>query len=138
MKLETTLPERVGLLHVVPVADLFALLLVAVLLGQSFVSEAGVQVELPVSRYQLSRAADSSVITLTEGEPPVMWLDRSRVSEEELVDALRGIRERASGIPSVYLRSDKAVSAGEERRVAELALAEEFRVYLLGQPKEEQ
>lgn len=138
MKLETTLPERVGLLHVVPVADLFALLLVAVLLGQSFVSEAGVQVELPVSRYQLSRAADSSVITLTEGEPPVMWLDRSRVSEKELVDALREIRERASGIPSVYLRSDKAVSAGEERRVAELALAEEFRVYLLGQPKEEE
>lgn len=137
MKLETTLPERVGFLHVVPVADLFALLLVALLLGQSFVSEAGVQVELPVSRYQLSRATDASVITLTEGEPPVMWLDRNRVSEGELIEALNGIRERTSGVPSVYLRSDKAVPAGEERRVAELALAAEFRVYLLGQPQEE-
>ncbi|MCH7228195.1 ExbD/TolR family protein [Haloferula sp. A504] len=134
--METTLPERVGFLQVVPAADLFALLLVAILLGQSFVSEAGVQVELPVSRYQLTRASDASVITLTEGKDPVLWLDRERMSEEELIEALNAIRERSAGVPSVYLRSDKAVAAGEERRVAELALAAGFRVYLLGQPKE--
>ena len=135
--METTLPERVGFLQVVPAADLFALLLVAILLGQSFVSEAGVQVELPVSRYQLSRAADASVITLTEGQPPVLWLDRDRLSEDELIESLARIRDRAASVPSVYLRSDKAVPAGEERRVAELALAAGFRVYLLGQTSEE-
>ena len=138
MKLETTLPERVGFLQFIPIADLFALLLVALLLGQSFVSEAGVQVELPVSRYQLSRASDASVITLTEGEPPVMWLDRERMTEQQLVEALGQIRDRTQGVPSVYLRSDKAVPAGEERRVAELALVAGFRVYLLGQSRREE
>lgn len=136
MKLESTLPERVGFLQAVPVFDLFALLLVALLLGQSFMSEAGVQVELPVSRYQLSRTSDASVITLTEGEPPVLFLDRDRMSEEELVEALSTIREKTPGIPSIYVRSDASVDAGHERRIAEVALDAGFRVYLLGQPPE--
>jgi biopolymer transport protein ExbD len=136
MKLETSLPERVGLLQAVPAFDLFALLLIAVLLGQSFMNEAGVQVELPVSRYQLSRASDASVITMTEGEPPVLWLDREQVDEAELAERLEAIQSVASGIPNVYLRSDGAVSARHEHRIAEMALAAGFRVYLLGQPGE--
>ncbi len=136
MKLESTLPERVGFLQAVPIFDLFALLLVALLLGQSFMSEAGVQVELPVSRYQLSRMSDASVITLTEGEPPVIWLDRNRMSEEQLPQTLAEMREKTAGVPSVYLRSDASIAAGHERRIAEMALAAGFRVYLLGQAEE--
>lgn len=137
MKLVSTLPERVGFLYVVPGADLFALLLVALLLGQSFMSEAGVQVELPVSPYQVSRTSDASVITLTEGDPPVIWLDRDRVTEPELVERLKTMREATAGVPSVMVRSDRSVSVGHERRIAEAALAAGFRVYLLGQPPKE-
>lgn len=137
MKLVSTLPERVGFLHAVPILDLFALLLVALLLGQSFMSEAGVQVELPVSRYQVARTSDASVITLTEGSPPVLWLDREQVGEEELAARLAALREATGSVPSVMVRSDRAVAAGDERRIAEVALAAGFRVYLLGQPPEE-
>lgn len=132
MKLVTTLPERVGFLHAVPILDLFALLLVALLLGQSFMNEAGVQVELPVSRYQVSRSTDAAVITLTGGNPPVIWLDRDRLSESALAERLALMRDQSGAMPSVMIRSDRSVAAGDERRIAEVALAIGFRVYLLG------
>ncbi|BCX49597.1 hypothetical protein HAHE_35050 [Haloferula helveola] len=132
MKLVGTLPERVGFLHAVPIFDLFALLLVALLLGQSFMSQSGVQVELPVSRYQIARLSDASTITLTPGNPPVLWLEREQVSEKELLERLKQIRAETSGIPNVCIRSDQSISSEYERRVAEEALQAGFRVYLVG------
>ncbi|MGB1130330.1 MAG: biopolymer transporter ExbD [Haloferula sp.] len=132
MKLETTLPERVGFLHALPICDLFALLLIAVLLGPSFITQAGVQVEMPVSRFQVARDSDASVITITPGEPPVLWLEREQVTEEELLERLQERRVASLQVPVVYVRSDHEISAGFERRVAELALHAGFRVYLLG------
>jgi len=137
MKLETTLPERVGFLHAVPIFDLFALLLIAIMLGPSFITQAGVQVEMPVSRFQVARHSDASVITITQGEPPVLWLERIRVTEEELVKQLEERRQASLQVPVVYLRSDAQISSDFERRIAELALQAGFRVYLLGESKEE-
>lgn len=137
MKLESTLPERVGFLHAVPIVDLFALLLVAVMLGPSFITQAGVQVEMPVSRFQIARQADASVITITQGEPPVFWLERERVTEEELIERLEGRRKASIQVPVVHLRCDQHIPAEVERRVAELALQSGFRVYLLGRTAEE-
>ncbi|MBK1827583.1 ExbD/TolR family protein [Haloferula rosea] len=136
MKLETTLPERVGFLHAVPIFDLFALLLIAIMLGPSFITQAGVQVEMPVSRFQVARQSDASVITITQGEPPVIWLERMQVSEEELVAKLESRRQASIQVPVVYVRSDKQISAEFERRVTELALQAGFRVYLLGRAEE--
>ena len=134
MKLESTLPDRVGFLHVVPILDLFALLLVALLLGPAFLNQAGVQVELPVSRFQLARSADATVVTVTEGQPPVLWLGRERMDEVALAERLESIRAQSATIPVAYIRSDAGVTAGEERKVVELVLGAGFRVYLLGKP----
>lgn len=132
MKLETTLPVRAGFLHALPIFDLFALFLVLFLLGPSFVNQSGVEVELPVSRFRVERHADAAVVTLTRGEPPVIWLERQRVAESELVDRLAARREETGGVPVLYLRTEAEVGAGEERRVAELALEQGYRVFLLG------
>ena len=68
MKLESTLPERPGLLHAVPVLDLFALLWLMVLLAPSLLQQSGVSVELPPSRFKLDRFPDALVVTLGPGE----------------------------------------------------------------------
>jgi len=39
MKLESTLPERPGFLHAVPLIDMFGLLLIFLLLGPAFVAQ---------------------------------------------------------------------------------------------------
>lgn len=132
MKLVSTLPERVGFLHVVPVFDLLVLLLVFFLVGPSLVNQSGVEVEMPVSRYQVARQADASVITLTKGNPPVIWLGRQQVTAEELVAALAQLRLESLTIPTVYIRSDQEIASRDERAVAESALQAGFKVYLLG------
>jgi biopolymer transport protein ExbD len=137
MKLESTLPERPGFLFVVPAFNLFALLLVFFLLGPSFVSQSGVAVELPVSRFQMERQADATVVTITAGSEPGYWLEREPVSLGQLserLDARRG--SESAPATSVLLRVDKGVPVETQRKVAEIALQKGLRVYLLGQPEE--
>lgn len=134
MKLQGTLPERVGLLHAVPVFDIFVLILIALLLGQSLVTQSGVEVELPISRYQVARSGDATVITITPGDPPVIWLERDKVTAVELSTKLSELRDASSTVPMVYIRSDKSVPAEYERKIAEAALSSGYRVYLLGKP----
>lgn len=136
MKLESTLPERPGFLFVVPAFNIFALLLVFFLLGPSFVSQSGVAVELPVSRFQMERQADATVVTITAGDPPEYWVEREQVSLGQLserLDARRG--SDASPATTVLLRADQGVSVDTQRKVAEIALQKGLRVYLLGQPE---
>jgi biopolymer transport protein ExbD len=137
MKLESTLPERPGFLFVVPAFNVFALLLVFFLLGPSFVSQSGVAVELPVSRFQMERQADATVVTVTAGDPPGYWLEREPVSLGQLserLDARRG--SESAPATTVLLRVDKGVPVETQRNVAEIALQKGLRVYLLGQPEQ--
>jgi len=137
MKLESTLPERPGFLFVVPAFNLFALLLVFFLLGPSFVSQSGVAVELPVSRFQMERQVDATVVTITAGTDPGYWLEREPVSLGQLserLDARRG--SESAPATTVLLRVDKGVPVDTQRKVAEIALQKGLRVYLLGQPAE--
>lgn len=134
MKLVSTLPERAGFLHAIPLFDLFALLLVFILLGPSFVKHSGVRVEMPMSRYQVERDPNAAVITITQGNPPVIWLERQRVTEGEMISQLASRREKTAAVPTVYIRSDAEIPASYERMVAERALQQGFRVYLLGRP----
>jgi biopolymer transport protein ExbD len=136
MKLESTLPERPGFLFVVPAFNLFALLLVFFLLGPSFVSQSGVAVELPVSRFQMERQSDATVVTITAGGPAAYWIEREPVSLGQLSERL-DTRRGSDSAPasSVLLRVDKGVPAEVQRNVAEIALQKGLRVYLLGQPE---
>jgi biopolymer transport protein ExbD len=134
MKLVSTLPERAGFLHAIPLFDLCTLLLVFILLGPTFVRYSGVRVEMPMSRYQVERDPNAAVITITKGSPAVIWLERKQVTESELIEQLVQRREKSVTVPTVYIRSDAEISASYERQVAETALQQGFRVYLLGRP----
>ncbi|MBB5350035.1 biopolymer transport protein ExbD [Haloferula luteola] len=135
MKLVSTLPERIGFLHAIPVLDLFTLLLLALLMGPTFLNQSGVQVEMPASQYQIPRNADARVITLTEGDPVVLWLGRERLSEQDLVARLKEQTGEGGPIPVAYIKTEQRIPAGVERRIAEQVLNAGFRVYLLGGAK---
>jgi biopolymer transport protein ExbD len=136
MKLVTTLPERLGFLHVLPLFDVFALLLMFLLLGPSFLMQAGVAVELPPSRFQMDRYAQAVVVSIAAGPPAQIYFERRPVSQAELAELLE--KRRSEGTPgdnTVLLRSDRGVSVGIEREVMELALEKTFRVVKVGSPR---
>jgi len=134
LKLETHLPERPGLLHAVPVMDIFVLLWLLFLLGPSLLRQSGISVELPLSRFQLERYQETLVITLGPGETgPRIHLGRDAVDMGQLDQQLEELR--AGGAPAraiVLLQTDAGTPVGLERQVSEMVLEKGFRLALVG------
>jgi len=134
LKLETKLPERPGLLHAVPVLDVFALLWLLFLLGPSLLRQSGVMVELPPSRFQLERFQETLVITLGPGEDgPRIHLGRDAMTFDELTERFEQLR--ADGAPAkamVLLQTDAGTPVGIERQVSEMVLGKGFRLAMVG------
>jgi biopolymer transport protein ExbD len=136
MKLETTLDERPGFLHAMPLFDLFALVTMLLMLGPMFLSQGGISVEVPSSRFQMQRYGDSIVVTVGPGSEEVpIYLGRQAVTLEELSEQLAALKldekmERAI----VLLKTDVRTSVGMERKVSEVILGAGFRLALVGQP----
>ena len=136
MKLELTLPERPGFLHVLPVFNLFLLLLLFFMLGPSLVSQSGVMVDLPPSKFQMERFRDTLVVTLgpVQGGPQLHF-QRHPETLDELAARLDALRTDGTAAKAVIvLQTDAATPVAEERAVAEMILGKGFRLALVGQP----
>jgi biopolymer transport protein ExbD len=134
MKLVMTLPERPGLLHALPILNLFALMMFFFLLGPSLVLQSGVAVELPPSRFQMQRYQDALVVTLGPGEPtPRIHFGRDPVTVSELSSRLEQLHNEGSSSKSiVLLQTDTGTPVGVEREVTELVLGQGFRLAIVG------
>lgn len=134
MKLEMTLPERPGFLHALPILNIFALMQMFFLIGPSLMSQSGMAVELPQSKFQMERYEDSLIITLGPGEPePVIYLGREPVTRAELIERLEKLsQERVQSKAIVLLQTDASTPVGVEREIAELVLGKGFRVAVVG------
>ena len=134
MKLETTLEERPGFLHAIPLFDLFMLVTMLLILGPMFLSQSGVSIELPTSRFQMQRYRESIVVTLGAGDvEPRLYLGRQAVTIEELrerLDALRSDEIMSRAV--VLLKTDAGSSVGVERAVTEMILSAGFKLALVG------
>ena len=142
MKLELSLPERPGLLHALPVFDLFLMLWIVFVLSSALNRQTGVAVELPASQFELERYHSTLVVTIASGEPaPQVYLGRDAVSMDELQVRLQELHDKgAQRHAIVLLRADQSIPVGVQRRIEELALNLGFRVAVLGaeQAEEEQ
>lgn len=129
-----SLPERPGLLHAVPILNIFALLWLLFVVSSSLLRQSGITVELPPSRFQLDRYQNTLVVTLGPGEStPRIHFGRDAVSMEELTgrfDQLRGEGAQANSL--VLLQTDSGTPVGIEREVTELVLSKGFRLALVG------
>ncbi len=130
-----TLPERPGFLHVLPVVNLFLLLVLFFMVGPSLLLQSGMKVELAPSKFQMERFQDTLVVTLGPGQPPSnIHFGRRPVTFEELTALLE--QKRADGTAAkvvVLLHSDRETSVRMEREVAEMILGKGFRLALVGQ-----
>jgi hypothetical protein len=134
MKLETTLEERPGFLHALPLFDLFALVMMLLLLGPMFITRSGVTVEAAVSQFQMQRFRESIVVTLGPGESaPRLHLGRKAVTLDGLEAELKSMKSDDLMAHSlVLLKADVGSSVGMERQVAELILGFGFKLAFVG------
>jgi biopolymer transport protein ExbD len=134
VKLEMSLPERPGLLHALPIVDIFALLWLLFLLSSSLLRQSGVMVELPPSRFQLERFQDTFVVTLGPGESePRIHFGRDSVTLPELSARLDQLRSEGAQAKSVVLLQTAAgTPVGVEREITEMVLGKGFRLAMVG------
>lgn len=137
MKLETTLEDRPGFLHALPLFDLFALVTMLLLLDPMFLSRSGISVEVPSSQFQMQRYGDSIVVTVGPGGGEAsLYLGRQAVTLVELSKQLAELQkdERMSRA-IVLLKTDVRTTVGMERKVSEMILSAGFRLALVGDAK---
>lgn len=134
MNLVTTLPERPGFLHVIPVLDLFLLMVLFFMVGPSLILQSGVTVELPPSKFQMERFQDTLVVTLGAGDAAGnIHFGRRSVSFDELERIFD--RKRADGTAAksiVLLQTAAEIPVLTERKIAEMVIGKGFRLALVG------
>ncbi len=129
MKLESTLDRRPALLHLAPVLDVMALMLIFYLLGTTVVHHSGLSVNLPVSRSksQLPPLSSAHVVFLSASQPPQVFFDRQQMTLEELLGRLSSKPSNAHD--NIYFKADQQVSNATVTRIWEMALAAGYRVF---------
>jgi len=139
MKLEMTLDERPGFLHALPLFDLFALVTMLLLLGPMFLSQSGISVEVPTSRFQMERYPKSVVVTVGPGgRDASLYLGRSSITLDDLSGQLAALkRDEEMSRAVVLLKADVGTSVGMERLLTEIILGAGFELALVGSPDDE-
>ncbi len=134
MKLETTLDERPGFMHALPLFDLFIMVTMLLLLGPAFLSQSGISIELPASQFQIQRYQKSIVITLHSGEAgQQIYLGREAVTREELQARLEELKvDEVMSRAMVLLKTDLGTPSGVQSEMIDLILRLGFKVGLVG------
>lgn len=137
MKLETTLEERPGFLHALPLFDLFALVTMILLLGPMLLSQSGISVEVPASRFQMQRYSKSIIVTVGPGDRDAsIYLGRRAITIGELSGLLSEMKlDEEMSRAIVLLKTDVRTSVGMERLVSEIIIESAFELALVGTPK---
>ncbi len=137
MKLETTLDERPGFLHALPLFDLFALVTMLLLLGPMFLSQSGIEVEVPASRFQMQRYSKTIVVTVGPGDSGTsLYLGRQPTTLDHLPDLLAALKlDEKMSRAVVLLKTDVGTTVGMERQVSEIILGSGFDLALVGGSK---
>lgn len=120
MKLESTLQNRAGLLHLTPMLDTIMLLLIFVLIGGSYVLHSGIEVDVPVSSSVLQIQPGAHIVTMKPnmGSGSQVMLNGDLVTMQQLSARLEQGR---TGSRQVILRGDNQAPFGLGVRIMSMA-----------------
>ena len=127
MKLESTLNRRPALLHLAPVFDVMALMVVFYLVGTTLVHHSGVAITPPVSVAQLPPLDSARKVLLTAGDNPQVFFDREQLTFESLLERLE--KEPENGSDTVYLKVDQYTSIGKLMQLWDAAKKGGYKIY---------
>lgn len=141
MHVRTTLPKGDFFIHITVFFNLVLLVAVVTFLCADIVPTFGFSVRMPSSEFLMESTPgrDVSIVTVTAGEEPVVFLNRKRLSkglvslEEELDHIIAGDNNRENR-ESVALIFDKAVSRAMIQKVIDMVQARNLRCFMAADP----
>ena len=135
-----------GKINIIPLIDIFFLLLIFFLISSSLIFQPGVPVQLPKTKANTVRASEKIVVTITKNE--LLFFNDNRVNWEELERQLRKVvaesrrvqvarqpqeenRQGPEYSPMLVLRADAKVAYDKVVEVMSLARRLNLGVYLV-------
>ena len=132
MKLNRTVHLNPFLIFIIPLIDLFFLLLLLFLISSTFLVHPGISVNLPFSKFTLGPQNNPVIVSITAGPFPVIYYRDQQVRLEELA---RRLAEDHAADRSIIIQADRLTPQGSVIEVMNLCLEKGYSVVLATSPQ---
>jgi biopolymer transport protein ExbD len=132
MKLSRSVRLNPFLIFVIPLVDIFFLLLLLFLVSSTFLLHPGISVNLPFSNFTLGPQKSPVIVSITAGPYPLVYYRDQQIKPIELARRLDGdqLKDR-----SIVIQADRETPHGTVVEIMNLCLERGFSVVLATSPK---
>jgi biopolymer transport protein ExbD len=126
MKLTRSIHLNPFLICIIPLVDLFFLLLLLFLVSSTFLLHPGISVNLPFSKFTLGPQKNPVIVSITAGPYPLIYYrdQQIRLEEDHVADR------------SIIIQADRLTPQGSVIGVMNLCLEKGYSVVLATSPQE--
>jgi biopolymer transport protein ExbD len=132
MKLTRSIQLNPFLIFIIPLVDLFFLLLLLFLVSSTFLLHPGISVNLPFSKFTLGPQNNPVIVSITAGPFPLIYYRDQQISPEELA---RRLAEDHGADRSIIIQADRLTPQGSVIEVMNLCLEKGYSVVLATSPQ---
>jgi biopolymer transport protein ExbD len=132
MKLTRSIRLNPFLIFIIPLVDLFFLLLLLFLVSSTFLLHPGISVNLPFSKFTLGPQKNPVIVSITAGPYPLIYYRDQQIRLEDLSHRLEGDREADR---SIIIQADRLTPQGSVIEVMNLCLEKGYSVVLATSPQ---
>lgn len=130
-----SLPDRPGLIHMLPGIDILALVFILPLISSSFKSNAGIEIVMPSSPYRLAAMERSVQVSIKGVTNPKIWVNKREVTERELLKEIaKEVDAKGKGTVVITLQVDVNVPSGYKAEIVKKLKLENYRVFDMRAP----
>ena len=133
MKLTRSIHLNPFLIFIIPLVDLFLLLLLVFLVSSTFLVHPGISVNLPFSKFTLGPQKNPVIVSITAGPYPLIYYRDQQIRLEELAHQLE-VDHAADR--SIIIQADRSTPQGSVIEVMNLCLEKGYSVVLATSPQE--
>ena len=133
MKLTRSIHLNPFLIFIIPLVDLFFLLLLVFLVSSTFLVHPGISVNLPFSKFTLGPQKNPVIVSITAGPYPLIYYRDQQIRLEELAHQLEVDHV---GDRSIIIQADRSTPQGAVIEVMNLCLEKGYSVVLATSPQE--
>ncbi len=133
MKLTRSIHLNPFLFFIIPLVDLFLLLLLLFLVSSTFLLHPGISVNLPFSKFTLGPQKNPIIVSITAGPYPLIYYRHQQIRLEELAHRLE---EDHVADRSIIIQADRLTPQGSVIEVMNLCLEKGYSVVLATSPQE--
>jgi biopolymer transport protein ExbD len=134
MKLTRSVHLNPFLIFIIPLVDLFFLLLLLFLVSSTFLLHPGVSVNLPFSKFTLGPQKNPLIVSITAGPYPSIYYGDQQIHLAELA---RRLEQDRGAERSIVIQADRLAPQGSVVEVMNLCLENGYSVVLATSPNKQ-